>query len=258
MKNVPVSGTNHREPQQPGTLGATRVADILLEISDAGRPIGVTEIARNLAMSKAVVHRILQSLLSRELVTHSAGNGAYTLGPAAAAIGARALQSHDLRTNALPTLRRLQAETGETATVSSIAGSHRVYLEQVVSPQQVKMTVELGRLFPLYAGASGKAMLAFADEDLRATVLSRPLERISESTITDRAELEADLERVRERGYATSQGERLAGTVSVAAPVFWHDLLVGAVSVCGPRDRFDAATQERYGRLLVEACAAID
>lgn len=110
----------------------------------------------------------------------------YSLGPAAAALGARALRDLDLRTTALPVLRHLHEETGETATISALVVGARVYLDQIVSVKQIRMTVELGRPYPLYAGASSKAILAVAPVDLRDRVLSGELAPLTKSTIGSR------------------------------------------------------------------------
>ncbi|QEC46131.1 IclR family transcriptional regulator [Baekduia soli] len=240
-------------PAAGGTVAAGRVADVLLAVADAPRPVGVSELARRLGLSKAVVHRILSSLVDRGLLATSPGRGTYTLGAAAVRIGARALGSLDLRVLALPVLGELQARTGETTTVSALVGTHRIYLDQVVSPQEIRMTVELGVPCPLHAGASGKAILAFADGRLRAAVLAGPLAGLTTQTITGAGALRAELAEIRARGVALSRGERQAGAASVAAPVLGPDgHAIGSVSVCGPRDRLDPAALEG----LADAVAA--
>jgi DNA-binding IclR family transcriptional regulator len=81
-------------------------------------------------------------------------------------------------------------------------------------------------------------MLAFAEAGVIAGVLDAPLEKLTPATIVDPDVLAAELALVRERGYATSAGERQGDAASVAAPVFGlSDDVVGAISVCGPRYR---------------------
>lgn len=236
-----------------GTVSAGRVADVLLAVADAGGPVGVSELARQLGISKAVVHRILSSLVDRELVA-SSPRGTYTLGSAAVRVGARALASFDLRHVAPPVLRELQARTGETTTVSALVGSQRVYLDQVVSLHEIRMTVELGVPFPLYAGGSGKAILAFAPEDVQQSVLDGGLTALTPTTITDPPTLRAQLDEIRQRGAAISRGERQRGAASVAAPVLGLDgTAIGSVSVCGPRDRLDTAALETIAGDVIAA-----
>lgn len=241
-----------------GTEGAARVADVLLAFMAGPRSLGVSAIARELGLSKAVVHRILQTLVQRGLLTADAGTRGYHLGPAAAALGARALRESDLRAVAMPVLRELQQATGETTTVSALVPGGRVYIDQVQSVREIKMTVEVGRRFPLHAGSSSMCMLAFLPADEQDAVLSGPLEALTPNTICDPPTLRSRLEKVRHQGYARSGGERQQGAGSVAAPVFGVDgSVLGAVSVCGPVDRVDAEARERYVPLLTSAADRI-
>lgn len=233
-----------------GTEGTSRVADVLLLFVDGPSTLGVSRIARELGLSKAVVHRILVSLAGRGMVALDPVTREYRLGPAAAAIGARALRESDLRGAALPLLRELRDATHETVTLSTPVPHGRVYLDQVVGTHEIKMTVELGRRFPLHAGSSGKCMLAFLDPEEREEVLATGLAALTPGTITDPEVLRAELDRIVERCYAVSAGERQADAGSVAAPVFGVSAeVIGAISVCGPRyrvtDEFVAALAPR-------------
>lgn len=244
-------GTNEDRRSKSGTTSADRVADVLLTFAGTGEALGVSEVARRLSLSKAVVHRILRSLVSRRLLAVEGESGNYRLGPAAATLGARALRDLGLRENALPILRRLQYETGETATVSELVGVSRVYLDQVPSHQEIKMTVEIGRPFPLHAGASSRSVLAFAPPDLRRQILEGPLRALTPRTIVDRAELEAELARNVREGVAASFGERQPGAASVAAPLLAADgHAIGSISVCGPVGRFGEETVRRLYPLV--------
>jgi IclR family acetate operon transcriptional repressor len=221
-----------------GTEATARVADVLLLFIDGPSALGVTRIARELELSKAVVHRILQSLAGRDLVALDPATREYRLGAAAAALGARALRDSDLRSAALPLLRKLRDEIGETVTLSTLVPHGRVYLDQVRGTHEITMTVEPGRRFPIHAGSSGKCMLAHAEPAVIEAVLAEPLEQLTPATIVDPDALRAELTRIRQSGYAASAGERQADAGSVAAPVFGlSGEVVGAISACGPRYR---------------------
>lgn len=238
-----------------GTESASRVADVLLLFTGAEEVLGVSEISRQLELSKTVTHRILRSLASRRLVVPGQAGRGYRLGPAAAAIGARALRDSNVRRTALPVLWRLQQESAETATVSELVGTSRVYLDQIGSPKEIKMTVEIGRMFPLHAGASGKVMLAFARPDLQRKVLEGPLEALTPNTNVDRVALKGELEHIRRDWVISSSEERLVGATSVAAPILGIDgYAVGSISVCGPVWHFDNALVDHM-RPLVRAAA---
>ncbi|WNV76185.1 IclR family transcriptional regulator [Geodermatophilus sp. DSM 44513] len=241
-----------------GTEGAGRVADVLLAFLDGPDSLGVSALARDLGLSKAVVHRILQTLVQRGLLEPDPGPRGYRLGPSAAALGARALRGLDLRLTALPVLRELQERTGETTTISACVPGGRVYLDQVESTEEIKMTVELGRRFPLHAGSSSTCILAFLPADEVEAVLTGPLDRMTERTVVDTAELRRRIREVRACGYAWSDGERQEGAGSVAAPVFGVDgTVVGSISVCGPAARVDATSCDRFVPLLTSAADRI-
>lgn len=240
--------------ERSGTESASRVAEVLLAFLDGPRAWGVSAIARELGLSKAVVHRILQTLVGSGLLTTDPATRDYRLGSAAQALGARALRDSDLRGAAMPALRGLQRDTHETTTVSALVPGGRVYLDQVPSDLEIKMTVEIGRRFPLHAGSSGACMLAFLSEHERETVLRGDLERLTPKTVCDPALLRARLAEIRRVGFAFSGGERQVGAGSVAAPVCGFDgRVLGAISVCGPGERVDAAARDRYAPRLRRA-----
>jgi DNA-binding IclR family transcriptional regulator len=241
-----------------GTEGAGRVADVLLDFLAGPESLGVSALARDLGLSKAVVHRILRTLVQRGFLEPDAATREYRLGPSAAALGSRALRGLDLRVAALPVLRELQRSTGETTTVSAHVPGGRVYLDQVESPREIKMTVELGRRFPLHAGGSSTCILAFLPDEEIETVVAGPKDRLTPRTITDAAGLWQRIHDVRVNGFACTDGERQEGAGSVAAPIFGVDGMVkGAISVCGPAARVDAAARERFVPLLTSAADRI-
>lgn len=117
------------------------------------------------------------------------------------------------------------------------------------------MTVELGHPFPLHAGASSKAILALAPLELRGLVLAGPLVALTPNTITERLKLEQELLRAEQIGTTVSFGERQPGAASVAASVCGIDgYAIGAISACGPIDRFDEKMVE-WLRPLVRGAA---
>ncbi|MQA94347.1 MAG: helix-turn-helix domain-containing protein [Streptosporangiales bacterium] len=237
-----------------GTESAARVADVLLAFTDASETLGVSEIARRLGLSKAVVHRILRALLTRGLIAADTETRGYRLGQASAMLGARALRDSRLRDAAMPVMRRLHADIGETITLSARVPGGRVYLDQIESRHEIKMTVEVGRRFPLYAGGSSQCMLAFLPEEEREECLAGQLPAITPATVIDPERLRDVLRRVRSRGYAYSHGERQPGAASVAAPIFSFDgSVTGAISVCGPYPRLDEAAGQRYAPLVIAA-----
>jgi DNA-binding IclR family transcriptional regulator len=228
------------QPKDRTIAAVERAADLLNAFTELdGATAGVTELAERLGLSKAVVHRILASLRARGFIDIDERSRRYSLGPASLALGLTYLQQIDVRDAARSVLRDLTDRTDETATLSIRRGDMRMYVDQVTPAREVKMTVQLGHPYPLHAGGSSKAFLAHLPDGRIDEYLVGPLERVGENTITEPAELRRDLAAIRERGYATSFGERQEGAASVAAPVFDHENgAVAVISVCGPIERF--------------------
>jgi IclR family transcriptional regulator, acetate operon repressor len=233
---MPQNGAGHQT-----ITGVERALDVLSLFAGEGvRTLGVTEIAEALGISKAVVHRILSSFRVKGYIEYDEDSRRYRLGSKILTLGLSYLDRLDVQEEARDALRELSRRTGETATLSVRTGWNRVYVDQVTPPRDIKMVVQLGSSFPLHAGASSKALLAFLPTELQDAYVSRgPLEQLTDLTVVDEQTLRGQLVEIRERGYAVSLGERQAGAGSVAAPIIAHDgTAVAVVSVCGPVERF--------------------
>lgn len=217
-----------------------RAADVLLHFSQTNRSdLGVTDIANDLGLSKAAVHRLLSSLRTRDLVVLDASTRRYSLGPAALMLGLSALNGLDVRRLATIELASLSADTRETATLSVRANDHRIYVDQVTPNREVMMSVTVGLPYPLHAGSSSKAFLAFLPPEEIDRYLDGPLQKLTSATVTNRRALAKELREIVARGWAASTGERQEGAASVAAPVLDHlGTPVAVISVCGPAGRF--------------------
>lgn len=241
------------EPGSQSIAAVERAIDVLMLFgTTTAQSLGVTEIADALSMPKAAVHRVLTSLRSRDLIALDQSSRRYSLGAGAVALGGAYLAKLDIRSIATPELAWLSAETGETATLSVRHRDSRVYIDQVLPDREVRMEVAIGGSYPLHAGASSRAFLAFLDdEDLADYLADRTLDAVTDKTITDPVKLRRELGLVRKRGYAASFGERQIGASSVAAPIFDHEGNVAAVvSVCGPVERLKGELEFCLGALL--------
>ena len=231
-----------------------RALDVLLLFGRTLSPsLGVTEIATELDIPKAAVHRILTGLRTRDLIAFEPASRRYLLGPAVVALGTAYLTKLDIRSLAAEEMTWLSIQTRETATLSIRNGDVRLYVAQVLADREIRREVTIGSSHPLHAGASSKAFLAF-DDDPGAYVQRHELDRLADNTITDVSKLMHELATVRERGYASSTGERQVGAASVAAPVFDHSGRVAAViSVSGPAERMQRRSAANTQALVASA-----
>ncbi|EWC59618.1 Transcriptional regulator, IclR family [Actinokineospora spheciospongiae] len=236
-----------------------RVAGVLLCFTRGEPELGVTDIAQRLDLPKSAVHRVLEALTKTGLTTKEQERGRYRLGPRATELSLATLGTVDVRALALPVMEELRDTTGETVTLSFLIGSMRVYVAQAESRQDVRMTVEVGRRAPLYAGASGRALLmTFTETELDQYLDEVELTPLTEHTVRDRDTLREVLAADRARGYADSRGERDAYAAAVAAPITGRGSRAFACfSVCGPHARLAEAARETCGPAVVAAAATV-
>jgi DNA-binding IclR family transcriptional regulator len=217
----------------------------ILELFTADRPEWTTtEVARALGLPIPTVHRILAALKRRRYVSQHQETKRFRLSVAALQLGDRARAVVDLRAVAVPALRRLSQQTGETAllTVLTPGRDRGMCLERVETQQPLRLSVQPGRQLPLHAGAGQKVLLAFMSEAEADPVLRRPLEHLCSATITDPRTLRLELKRIRKRGWASSSEETNVGVWGVAVPILSEGAdVVCAVGIAGPSARLTAA-----------------
>jgi DNA-binding IclR family transcriptional regulator len=236
-------------------LGTFRV----LEEVAFTQPTGVGELSRRLGMPKTTVQRALQTLWTAGWICPSgAETTSWVLTTRALHIGQRAIPDLGVRDAALPIMRELRKETGETAHLMVLEGDRAVLIEKVETQHAIRAVITLGSGVPLHGSSNGKAMLAYRPvEEIRA-IVGDHLDRYTDRTIVDWAEFTAELARVRERGYATNVGEWRTDISAVASPIFDHEGRTQAsLSISAPGSRMSAQLRPVYGALVVEAAQRV-
>lgn len=234
-----------------------RSSDRLLELlEELGSAQGqtLTALSQRLDLPKPTVLRLLRSLEERGWVSRLP-DGGYSLGQRFLVVAQQSIDRDSVLRCAPPHMIALRDAIDETVSLLSVAGTNRVCMLEFPSNQPLRYVHDVGSQGPLHAGASGKVLLAFGPGELRKAVLARPLERYTEQTFTDVAQLEAELRQVREAGWAMSQGERSEGSVAIAVPL--HDPQSGRVhslTVFAPQVRFRALSRPAWVEQM-KACA---
>ena len=160
---------------------------------------------------------------------------------------------------ALPFMQKLSAETGEAICLSTLHDYQGVCVERVEAQHTLRVSHDLGAIFPLHAGASGKILLAYLDRPTQEKIIQDiGLRRFSPTTITNSKKLLAELAQIRKQGYALSDGEVITGTFGVGAPVLsYSKKVVAALSLSAPTDRIRTKEQEQIVSLVVETAKQI-
>jgi DNA-binding IclR family transcriptional regulator len=245
------TASGHTEAQSVASFQVLDRTFAILELFDESRPEWTaTEVARGLDLPVPTAHRILTALARRGYVSQHEETKRFRLGAAALHLGDRARVVVDLRSVALPALRRLSRDTGETSllTVLTPRSDKGVCLERVETSQPLRLSVTPGRRLPLHAGASQKVLTAYMDTEALDQALAHPLEHLCHNTITDPRLLREELARIREAGWAGSFEETNLGVWGLAVPILdASDSIVCAIGIAGPSARL---AQERISDLI--------
>lgn len=233
---------------------------VILDCFTADQPrLGVREVARLTGLSASTAGRIMAELKDLGILQQNSTTRTYSLGSKILAWSGVYMDSLDLRTMALPLMEELRRATYETISLYIMDGYERLCVERMESHQNVRMTSRVGHRLPLYAGSAGKAMLAFLPEaKIKEILRNTDLKPYTSQTITDPDLILAELEKIRQRGYATSVGEWVSEAAGVAAPILKQGAeVVGALSISGPSSRFEPEKIVQYGNAAVRAAGQL-
>ncbi|KWX04790.1 IclR family transcriptional regulator [Carbonactinospora thermoautotrophica] len=231
-----------------GVQSLERAFTLLECIADAGGEVGLSQLARDSGLPLPTIHRLLRTLVNQGYVRQQPSRR-YALGPRLIRLGENA--SRQVGSWARPYLVKLVEEIGETANMAMLDGDEVVYVAQAPSRHySMRMFTEVGRRVSPHCTAVGKALLALLPPATVRDILARiGMPRQTEHTITDPDVLLAELERIRERGYAVDNGEQEIGVRCVAVAVPNAPTLT-AVSISGPEGRMTDQLFERAIPLL--------
>ena len=240
------------QPSRERVAAAQRSLAILDVLAENGA-LGTNEIARRTGANASTVSRQLGTLVEAQLVERVPETGRYRLGVRIVQLANSVLARLDVRTVARPHLEALAEEVGETATLSVPAEPDAITIDFVAAERYVQGATRLGRPSIAHATAAGKVMLAFTSRRPEP-----PFVAYTERTITGAEALEAELERVRVRGWADAYEERERELNAIAAPVWSSgDVLAGIVALQGPVRRFGRTQARKALPLLLTRAAAI-
>lgn len=240
-------------PARGTTARVAAVLDALVRRGETGT--GARELAADLQISRSSVHRILQ-VMSDLKVARVGSGGRYEPGARLLAWAGFLSEQHPVLRLGNDVLTKLAGEAGETALLVSYTWPDHgaVTIATCECAKPVRYTVDVGSPTPLHAGSAGKAILAHLPESL-ARELERP--RLTEATVTDPAELRAQLDDVRRLGYAITVGERIPDAAGAAAPFFREGAVAGAVNLTIPRYRLDEPQLHAHGERVREKAARL-
>ena len=245
-----------------GTQSVVRVLRLLKLFNGEQREWTLNELVEASQLNKTTVFRMLTALESEKMIERTV-QGNYQLGIEMIALGGRAVRDNDLRTVAQPILESLVEQINERMTLEQLImetdGCYAMMItHEVNSNYLIRINQEIGARLPLHATSTGKAMLAFMPEEDREIALQQRFGAFTEKTMIDPQKLAAELNTIRQRGYATAIGELEQGLMAAGTPIFnYAGEPVAAISVEGPDMRIDERKLHDLASKMLVAAAEI-
>lgn len=199
------------------------------------RPLGVSEVARQLKLNKSVVHRLMLTLTAHGYLEQIKNADKYMIGPKAFELGSVFTNSTNLIDEGKKVLIELVDRIGFTAHLAILEKASVLYLVNIEPDHMKYLFGAIGQRRPVYNTALGKCLTAWLPEERLNAVLDRcGFEKMTDNTITSREAFLEELERVRQIGFSVDNEEASVGVRCLAAPIRNKDGdVVAAISVSG-------------------------
>ena len=217
--------------EAPSVKKAFQILDLVARRDNS---LTISDLSRELGISKSTVHGIAQALEGIGAVVRNDETRCYTLGMTLLQLAHTAYARIDLKDIARPILEDLMRSTRQTVFLGIRSGDRVSIVDTVESTEDLKITAHIGARIPLLVGATGKVFMASLEENEAAQLIRTVgLRRNTEKSITDPTKYMEEIRRVREAGYALDDGEYLQGVRAVAAPIYAPGRQMSAIWVVG-------------------------
>lgn len=215
------------------------VLDILLQNN---APMSITGISKKLGIYPSTIHRILDTLKYRGYVEQNSDDQKYLLGLKLVELGMTRYHQISLAKEVSPFLKELVDECHETVHLGILYHENVLYIAKEDSPQTIRMVSRVGRRASLYSTGLGKILLAYLSEKERKKIIAHiKIRRFTENTITNKVELEKELEQVRKQGLALDREENEKEVYCIAVPIKnYRGKVIAALSISSPTYRINA------------------
>lgn len=246
------------DPSQVVNQSLDRAIDLLDSLA-VGGAMTLSQLSVAMGQSSATLYRLLTTFQLRDMVEVDPLTQAWSIGPATFRLGTAFLRRADVVERARPAMRRLMEATGETSNLGMERGHQVLFISQVETHESIRAFFPPGTLSPLHASGIGKALLAHLPKDRLTRLLGQgPLERFTGRTLADPEKLMAELQLIRQQGYAFDDEEKAEGMRCIAAPILnIHGEAVAGISISGPSNRITLEKVARIGVLVRDAAREV-
>lgn len=241
---------DEKETKNP-VQSAERIFQVMEMLADNGE-MGLMELSAALGLHKSTVHRLLMSLIYMGYARQDETSQKYMLSYKIVNMAGRILERMDILQIAKPYMERLSALSGEAVHLVQREGNNILYIYKIEAKVgTIRMVSHVGMVHPMYCSGVGKAIMAtLPEEEVKQIWNESIIEKKTEKTITDYAQMQEVLAQVRENGYALDDEENEKGVRCIAACLYGYQKEVKyAFSISGPTSRM---TRERVAELSVD------
>jgi DNA-binding IclR family transcriptional regulator len=221
--------------------------------------VRIVDAAQELEAAPSTVHRLLAMLVAHGFVTRDLETQAYVPGEVLVDLGVQVINQWDFVEIARPFLADLVGRTRETASMGVLRRTDALFVLELESDQLVRIGNQLGQRIPAFHSSIGRVLLAELDPArVRELFPDKQLRNPASDVVVARADLEADLELIRQRGYATNDQPRALDFSSIAIPLRRRGRAVAAIAVAAPSPRVDEGWKDRMLPELQSAAKSIE
>ena len=208
--------------------------------------LSLTEVASTVGLDKSTVFRFVYTLEKLGYLDRDPETKRYRPGLKVLRLGFGVLNNLEMTQIAQPYLKALSAKCGETTNMTIRDGKEIVYVVRNKTQQVISVNLQLGSRLPAYCTSMGKAQLMdLSRDELRDLLGEGPYPVMGPNTITTLDALVAELDKVRQQGYAINDEEMAVGLRSVAAPVREADgQVAAAINISVPSARVSRQEME--------------
>jgi IclR family transcriptional regulator, pca regulon regulatory protein len=206
--------------------------EVILAFDEAHPRMTLSEVAARTGMNRARARRFLLTLHALGYVRKQ--QRVFELAPKVLKLGYAFLSANDYRSVIQQMLEDITEASGESSSLGVLDGDEVTYVARSSSRHRLMaITLAVGTRLPAAHTSMGRVLLAqLPDEELDAWLERVVLEKHTEKTITDKAELRKCILKARQQGYAIADQELDSGLRSIAVPAFdANGRLLGAINI---------------------------
>jgi IclR family KDG regulon transcriptional repressor len=236
-----------------------RTFDIIEVLSHEKDGLGLTDIGKKVGLHKSTVFRLLSSLAEKGYIDKNPKTANYRLSLKFIELSSTFLNNLELKTEALPFLKKLASLTTQAVYFAILDGWEAIYIEKVETFESIRKYDIIGKRAPSYCTALGKSLLSGLSEDeIRERLQGIPLTPFTPNTITSFDRLIQEVDLIRARGWSEDDEEYEEGLRCIAAPIYdYRNCVIAAVSTSGPKNIISKERDEEISRYVIGAARDI-